>query len=152
MGHGSRAAILSGLTPGILLGAIGLVSLVPISRLAVFILGALVGVLLLIVLWFSMTRGTYITIDKNENLYSTSFFIKRDVIPLSNLISLSARHPLLLSGKITEVWNTYRNDKGKIVTKNLVSRQTLRPGDFKDLIERIRKANPRIEIAEELLK
>lgn len=149
MSRGSVKAMMVGFTPGVLIVVIGFLGL---SSLTSFIVSFLGGIAVLIALWFGLTRGTYITIDEDDRLYNTFLFIKRDVIPLSAIISLDARHPLLLSGKITKVWNTYRNDKGKLVAKSLVSRQTLQVNEFRDLIDTIQRANPNITIADELLK
>jgi hypothetical protein len=131
---------------------IGFVSLGNLSVPVTIILSLAITIALLLFFWFGSTRGTCITIDDDNNLYNTGLFVKREAIPLSSLVSLTARHPLLMSGKVTVVWKTYRNEAGKLVTKSLVSRQALNESDFRDLIERIRKANPKINIAEELLK
>jgi hypothetical protein len=98
-----------------------------------------------------LARGIYISIDEN-NLSNTFFFIKRDTIPLSKIVSLTTKHPLLLLGRGTQVWNTFCDSNGKLVTKGLVTRETLKGNDFRDLIEKIKNANPKIDIAEELLK
>ena len=131
---------------------IGFIGLSHLNVATTIMLSLAITIALLTFLWFGFSRGTYITIDEDHNLYNTGLFIKRAVTPLSHVVSLKAQHPLLMSGKITVVWKVYRNAAGKLVTKSLVSRQALSENDFKDLIERIHNANPRIDIADELLK
>jgi hypothetical protein len=109
------------------------------------------AILLLTILWLCLARGIYITIDDNGNLYNTFFFIKRDSISLSKIVSLSARHPLLLLGRGTQIWNTFYDAKGRLVTKTLVARETLKGSDFRNLIETIQTLNPKVQIAQELL-
>jgi hypothetical protein len=135
-----------------LIVVVGVFDFTNMQSLEGIFVGLLIAVILLPLLWLAMSRGTYITVDDKNNLYNTFFFIKRDVIPLSSIVSLSARHPLILSGKVTAVWNTFYDNKGKLVTKSLISRPALSKEDFRDLIDRIKKGNPKIEITEELLK
>jgi hypothetical protein len=105
----------------------------------------------LALLWLCLARGTYITLDENGYIYNTFFFIKRNTIPISRIISLTTRHPILLLGRGTQVWSTYYNQRGQVVTKGLVTRETLKGKDFRDLIGRLREINPKIMIADELL-
>jgi len=116
------------------------------------IIGIVIVAIFVGFIWLGITRGTYITIDDNKNLYNTFFFIKRNVIPLSSIVSLNVRHPALLLGRATEVWKTYRDKDGRIVSKSFVTRETMKRNDFKKLLEEIRQENPNIAISEELLK
>lgn len=135
-----------------LIVVIGVFDFTDFNSLKDSLVGLLIGVVLLVLLWLAMSRGTYITIDGKNNLYNTFLFIKRDVIPLSSIVSLSTRRPLILSGKVPVVWNTFHDKNGKLVTKSLISRPALSEEEFRDLMDRIKKGNPKIEIAEELLK
>lgn len=144
----SPTATVVAIVPLVLLVALGFLSA---GSIVGVVLSLIIGVALIIFLLIGSTRGTYITIN-NGFLRNTFLFMNRGEIPLSSIVSLSTQHPLLLSGKITRVWNTYRDDKGTLVTKTLANRQALSKSDFRDLIERIREANPGVKISEELLK
>lgn len=79
------------------------------------------------------------------------FFMKGSAIPLSNVVALIARYPLSRPGTII-IWQKYRDKIDKLLTRRLANKADSRGGDFRDLIDRIYKVNPEIQIDAELLK
>lgn len=63
------------------------------------------------------------------------------------------RYYVLLTGVNTLIamWNTFRDAQVTLVIRGLVTRETLKPEEFDDLMEKIHKANPKADIAPELL-
>lgn len=115
-------------------------------------LSLLIGAIAGAGLWFGFARGTYITVDQNNrSVYNTFFFIRRDAIPFSQIVSLGARHVLTQAGT-TSVWITFYSKDGRLKTRSFANRQAMKEVEFDNLIEKIHELSPRIEIADELLK
>lgn len=103
---------------------------------------------LLGMLWFATSRGTYITVEDGK-VYGTVLFIKGKVISLSNVESLATRGTF---GGLMRYIRMKCRENGKIVERGLITEGVLTKNDFRKLIEAIRSANPNIDIPEELLK
>jgi hypothetical protein len=109
---------------------------------------AVVGGLLVLV-WFGFARGTYVTIDEKKDLYGTLFFFRGKVTSLSDVCSIHQRHTF--GGLMAEVYMRYRKKDGTIAERGLVSKQGIKKSEFKNLLDAIRSANPKIKIDPDLL-
>jgi hypothetical protein len=143
---GGVNTLVCGLSIALLLMFVPLITSGAFVRLAVAI-GIAGG--LLAIMWFGFARGTYVTIDDNENLYGTLFFVRGKVTPLSEVVSLNARQTFM--GAVTEVYVSYRKKDGSFGERGVVSKESLKKEDFKKLLETIHAANPNIEFADDLL-
>ncbi|KKU49589.1 MAG: hypothetical protein A3A28_02910 [Candidatus Sungbacteria bacterium RIFCSPLOWO2_01_FULL_47_32] len=140
-------ALIGCLALGSLLMLVPLIINVDFSKLAIGIGTVTVP---LIGLWFGLSRGSYITIDENKNLYGTVLFIRCRKTPLVEVSTLGTRGQFM--GGMTGITLTFRNKKGQLETRGLVSKTALEKKDLMQLIAAIRMANPNIKIPEEILK
>ncbi len=135
------------LTPGFLMMALGFIGF---KSVPMIILSLVVGTGVLVILWFGLARGTYITIDGNKNIYNTLFFFKVNTILLSDIVALTTRGTFM--GAMTYIYATYPDKKGNLIKRTIVTKGVLRKEDFKKLMETIASANPNIDIPKELIK
>ena len=132
---------------GALLMLVPLIVDASFGKLAVSIV--IIGILLM-GLWSGLTRGSYITIDENNNLYGTVLFMRGRTTQLSEVTALATRGQFM--GGMTGVTLTFRDKDSALKTRGVVSKSALKREDLKKLIEAIRAANPNIKIPEEVLK
>lgn len=114
-----------------------------------FIVGIIIVAVPLLVMWFGLSQGTFITIDENNDLYGTVLFIRFRKTPLSAVTELSTREKFM--GGMTDINLTFRNKKGILETRGLVSKTALEKKDLEKLVEAIRATNPNIETSKDLL-
>ena len=126
------------------------VPLILSASFAKLAIGTAIVIILLTVLWFGFTRGSYTTVDENNNLYGTVFFIRCRMTPLSDVISLGTRGTFM--GAMTTINFTFRNKKGVLETRSVATKEVLEKKDLQKLIEAIHSANPNINIPKELIE
>jgi hypothetical protein len=133
------------LTPGFLMMAAGFVGMGSTPKL---VLSLPISLSILAALWFALARGTYVDIDTDKNVYSTSSFFIVKTVPLSGIIKLDTQSTF--AGLFTEIRLTYRTKDGELKTINTMNMQSFKKGDFKKYIEILRAA--KVDIPSELLK
>ena len=102
---------------------------------------------LIFLIWYGLAKGTYITLDEEKKeVYGTIFFIPTRKTSLLKVVSLENKGSL--AGTLNQIYMLVEDGRGGIEERGLCSKQGLKEGDFKLLIETVRSANPNIKIPE----
>jgi hypothetical protein len=133
------------LAPGFLMIALAIIGTNSIPSV---ILAMIIGFAALAVLWLAFTRGTYVLIDPENNLYRTSGFFFSKTVPLSDIASLRIQGAF--AGLMTEVHLMCRDKDRRLKTLTTMNVQSFKKHDFKVYLETLHSANPNIAIPQEL--
>ena len=106
------------------------------------------ALIILVLFWFGLARGTYLIIDQ-EVLYYTSFFLKGSIIPLKHIIAVKARRAFM--GQITHVHIIYNQTDGQKDRRGIGTKEAFKKNNFDKIIEIIKVANPNVEVDSDLL-
>jgi hypothetical protein len=104
---------------------------------------------LLVLLWFALTSGTYIIVEGDDLTVSRAFFKGRPT-SLSNVVSIESRANF--GGLFTEVYMKVRNKDGTFRNQGLINQPGLTNTEYKRLFDTIRSVNPNARIDESIFR
>lgn len=107
-----------------------------------------IALVLLVIIWVGMSKGSYITINKNEEIYGTLMFFKGPRTQLKKVVSIESEKTL--AGLLTELYLVYTDNNGNIARRSFSSKEAIRKEVLRELIESMLSANPKIKIPSEL--
>jgi hypothetical protein len=103
---------------------------------------------LIALLWFGLTQGSYIQVN-GRVVYGVVCFFRGRVTPLEEIIAVHTRPTF--GGYIAEIYMEVRGKDGKVRDRGLVGHGALAAGDFRALLEAMRRVNPEIRIDDDVL-
>lgn len=109
------------------------------------LLAALPMVTGLIFIWLALSKGTYVSIDRNKDTFRTSGLFFSRSIPLSSITKLE------MQGMFAEIMKrtvlTYQDKSGNTKVLNSMTRESFKKGEFDKFISTLKSANPNISVS-----
>jgi hypothetical protein len=112
------------------------------------VIALIIGFGALAAIWLGFARGTYVLIDRDNNMYRTSGFFLSKTVPLSDIVELSTS--ATFAGLMTEIKLTYRDKDGHLRIINTMNVQSFKTREFKNYLNTLHLVNPNIAIPREL--
>ncbi len=101
-------------------------------------------------LWAGAKYGTYVLIDTKKNILCNSrSFIKKTIL-ISDIKKIFTEETF--AGALNIPIIVYQNKRGKLNESRIISTDTFKPGELKELLQLLKDINPEIEINPILLK
>ena len=99
--------------------------------------------------WAGAKYGTYVLIDEEKNILCNSrSFIKKTIL-ISDIKKIITEETF--AGALNIPIIVYQNKKGKLKESRMISTDTFKPNELKELLQLLKDINPEIEIDPSLL-